>query len=81
MLGISFDTPEENKAFRDKFDFPYDLLCDVDRAVGRAYGAEQSDSDYPARISYLIDPEGRIERVYAKVVPAEHPDQVLADLG
>lgn len=47
-----------------------------------AYGAADSpDQGYPARISYLIDAEGRIAKVYGKVVPAEHPDQVLADLA
>ncbi len=81
MLGISCDTPAENRAFRDKFGFPYDLLCDEDRAVSMAYGAaDTADAKYPARISYLIDPEGRIAKVYAKVTPADHPDEVLKDL-
>ena len=58
------------------------MLCDVDRRVGLAYGAADSaDAGYPARISYLIDPEGRIAKVYAKVTPADHPDEVLADIG
>ena len=82
MVGISFDSPAENRAFQEKFSFPYDLLSDEDKSVGIAYGAAaDADAQYPARISYLIDPEGRIAKVYDKVVPAEHPDQVLADLG
>ena len=82
ILGASFDTPEENKVFVEKFDFPYDLLCDVDRSVGIAYGAADSaDAEYPARISYLIDPDGRVAKVYAKVTPADHPDEVLRDIG
>ena len=82
ILGASFDSPEENKAFKDKFDFPYDLLCDTDRTMGLAYGAAgDADASHPARISYLIDPEGKIAKVYGKVVPAEHPDEVLRDLG
>ena len=60
------------------------VSCDSpaeDRAVSMAYGAaETADQGYPARISYLIDPDGRIAKVYAKVVPAEHPAQVLAEL-
>lgn len=81
MLGISCDTPAENRAFQEKFGFPYDLLCDEDRAVSMTYGAADSaDAQYPARISYLIDPEGRIAKVYAKVTPADHPDDVLKDL-
>lgn len=81
MLGVSCDSPAENRAFKAKFDFPYDLLSDEDRAVSMAYGAAQSaDQGYPARISYLIGPDGRVAKVYDKVVPAEHPSQVLADL-
>ena len=82
ILGASFDTPEENRAFREKFDFPFDLLCDVDRKVGLAYGATDSaDAGYPARISYLIDPQSRVAKVYAGVTPADHPGEVLADIG
>ena len=82
IVGVSCDTPAENAAFRTKFDFPYDLLCDEDRSVSMAYGAADSpDTEYPARISYLIGPDGRVKKVYAKVVPAEHPDEVLADLS
>ena len=82
ILGASFDTPEENKAFKEKFDFPFDLLCDADRNVGLAYGAADSASaGHPARISYQIDPQSRIARVYASVTPADHPGEVLGDIG
>jgi peroxiredoxin Q/BCP len=81
VLGISCDSPADNRAFKAKFDFPYDLLSDEDRQVSMAYGAAATaDQPYPARISYLIDPDGRVARVYEKVVPAEHTAQVLADL-
>lgn len=82
ILGVSCDTPAENKAFKEKFDFPYDLLCDEDRAVSMAYGAADSaDTEYPARISYLVGPDGKVAKAYAKVTPADHPDEVLADIG
>ena len=82
VLGISFDSVEENRAFAEKFDFPYKLLCDVDRAVGLAYGAADSaDAEYAKRISYVIDEEGRIQLVYPKVKPDAHLDQILEDLG
>ena len=82
ILGASFDTPEKNKAFRDKFDFPFDLLCDVDRRIGLAYGAADSARRWmPRRISYLIDPQSRVAKVYANVTPASHPDEVLNDIG
>ena len=82
ILGASFDTPEENRAFKEKFDFPFDLLCDMDRKIGLAYGAaESTEAGYAARVSFLIDPEGRIARTYGKVVPADHPAEVLNDLA
>ena len=82
VLGISCDSEAENKAFKEKFDFPYDLLCDTDRSVSIAYGAADSaDTRHPKRISYLIGPDGRVAKCYAQVKPAEHPDQVLADIG
>ena len=82
ILGASFDTPDENRAFKEKFDFPFDLLCDVDRKVGLAYGATDSaDAGYPARVSFLIDPEGRVARAYGSVKPAAHPGEVLNDIG
>ncbi|NKC12791.1 MAG: redoxin domain-containing protein [Gammaproteobacteria bacterium] len=82
ILGVSCDPPRENRAFKEKFDFPFDLLCDVERAVSMLYGAADSPQTiYPARISYLIDPQGRVARVYAEVNPASHADDVLRDLA
>lgn len=82
ILGISFDTPADNGAFRNKFNFPFDLLSDESREVGLAYGAaDAADAGYAKRISYIIGADGTIEQVYASVEPAEHPEQVLRDLG
>ena len=82
VLGISFDSVEENRAFAEKFDFPFRLLCDVDRSVGMAYGAAKApDAGYAKRISYVIGEDGRILEVYPKVDPNTHLDQVLGDLG
>ena len=54
VLGISFDTVDENRAFAEKFEFPYRLLCDVDRSVGIAYGA----ADGPGVTVIMISIEG-----------------------
>ena len=80
-MGISFDPVEDNRAFREKFDFPYDLLTDADKAASIAYGAAEEDSGRSSRVSVLIGPDGRIAAAYAEVKPADHPDQVLADLA
>ena len=81
ILGVSFDTVAENRAFAAKFSFPFHLLSDTDRAVGLAYGAcDQPTDKYARRISYLINSSGRIARAYSEVKPAEHPAEVLRDL-
>ena len=82
ILGASFDSVAGNAAFAKKFDYPFKLLCDVDRKLGLAYGAcADPSAGYASRISYLIDEQGKIARVYAKVKPADHPAEVLADLA
>lgn len=82
ILGASFDDPAANKAFRDKYGFPYALLSDTKRELGLAYGAcTSADAKYPERITVVIGADGKIERVYDKVDPFKHADQVLVDLG
>lgn len=79
MLGASFDTPAENKAFAEKFGYPYKLLS-FDTELGKQYDAYR-DSPAAKRISYLIGPDGKVAKAYPKVHPADHPTEVLADLG
>ncbi len=80
MVGLSYDSPADNGAFRTKFDFPYDLLSDADGAVSVAYGVSDADSPRSPRKSVLIGPDGTVARAYDEVKPADHPAQVLADL-
>jgi peroxiredoxin Q/BCP len=82
VLGISFDSVDENRAFADESDFAFGLLCDVDRSVGMAYGAADApEAGYAKRISYVIGKDGRILHAYPKVDPNTHLDQVLGDLA
>ena len=84
VLGISYDTPEDNRAFRQQNGFPFRLLSDTDRAVGASYGATRDPgdpyADYPRRVSYLIDPDGKVVRSYEVTDPGGHAAQVLTDL-
>ena len=80
MLGVSADTPAANKKFREKFDFPYDLLSDEDMSMSVAYGVADADAARPSRKSVLIGPDGKVAKAYATVKPADHPGEVLADL-
>jgi thioredoxin-dependent peroxiredoxin len=81
ILGVSFDTVEDNAAFARKFQFNFPLLCDTDRKIGMAYGAcDSPDAATARRISYVIGPDGKVVKAYPKVSAAAHPDQILADL-
>jgi peroxiredoxin Q/BCP len=55
-------------------------LSDVDKVTSRSFGVIESDSGNANRMSILLDPNGRIVKVYNEVKPADHPGQVLADL-
>lgn len=85
MLGVSFDVPADNKAFRDKLAFPFILLSDPEKTVGAEYQvlrpADDKFADFSQRHSYLIDPAGTIEKAYEVADPAGHAEEVLADLA
>ena len=80
MLGASYDATEKNRAFCDKFDFPFKLLT-FDKETGAAWDAtDPTDPDWPRRITYLIGPDGRIAKAYETVSAGAHPAEVLADV-
>ncbi len=84
ILGISFDTPEENNAFHSDRGLSFPLLSDTDRSIGTAYGAQRGPdeafADFPKRISYLIDPQSVIVKTYEVDDPGGHGAEVFADL-
>lgn len=60
----------------------FPLLCDTTRSLGLAYGAtDDPKAQYPARITYLIGADAKIERVYDKVDAKSHPFTLLEELG
>jgi len=78
---VSFDTPEENRKFAEKFKFNFPLLCDTDRKIGLAYGAATKASDeYASRIAYVIDENGKIAQAHPKVDASSYPAMQLNDL-
>ena len=78
MLGISFDTPAENKAFAEKFGYDFPLLCDVERKVGLAYRAAATAKDaYAKRFTYVIGPDGKIEQAIDTKDPGGQAEVLL----
>jgi peroxiredoxin Q/BCP len=57
IVGVSTDTPEEQKAFKDKFNFPFPLIADTDKAVIKAFG--QPGTGRAAREAYVVK-DGKI---------------------
>ena len=86
VLGVSKDSVKSHKKFAEKYSLPFTLLSDESLAVMKEYGVWAKKKfmgrEYmgTVRSSYLIDPKGKIAKVYEKVEPAGHADQVLADL-
>ena len=80
-MGASFDTPAENKAFAEKFSFPYQLLCDTERKMGMAYGAtDDPKAEYAKRIAYVIDPNGKVKLAFPKVEAKSFPVTLLPQI-
>jgi peroxiredoxin Q/BCP len=81
ILGISFDTPAENKAFAEKFGYTFRLLSDPDKKVGLAYqAAESKDDRYAKRFTYVIGPDGKIEQAIDTKDPAGQAAALLPTL-
>ena len=86
VLGVSPDSVESHKKFREKYGLDFRLLSDPDHKVAEAYGVWQLKSMYGrkywgiARTTFVIDEMGRIARIFEKVKPAGHAAEVLAAL-
>ncbi|MET0304768.1 MAG: thioredoxin-dependent thiol peroxidase [Solirubrobacterales bacterium] len=87
VIGVSPDEIGAVKKFAGKFDLGFTLLADADHAVAEAYGAWGEKSMYGKkymgvqRATFLIDPKGKIAKVFPKVSPKTHDDVVLAALA
>ena len=85
VFGISTDPAKKHAKFVDKYDLPFTLLADEEKKVVNKYGVwglkKFMGREYEGtfRHSFLIDPDGKIAKVYEKVKPAEHAEEVLAD--
>ena len=82
IVGVSPDDTDSHAKFADKYDLPFILLADTDKEACEAYGVWQEKKNYGRtymgvqRSTFLIDPDGKIARVWDKVKVKEHDDQV-----
>ena len=83
VLGVSVDSVDSHREFCTKESLGFRLLSDDGGKVAKAYGSltKMGDREVAARNTFLVDPEGVVRKVYLKVNPSTHSDDVLADLA
>jgi len=86
VFGVSTDPVKSHDKFVEKFKLPFPLLADEDKKIVSAYGVWGEKSfmgrKYQGthRVTFLIGPDGRIRKIWPKVKPVEHAEEVLAVL-
>ena len=86
VLGVSTDPVKSHDKFVEKFKLPFTLLADADKKIVEAYGV-WGEKIFMGRkylgthrVTFLIGPDGRIKKIWPKVKPDEHAQEVLAEL-
>jgi thioredoxin-dependent peroxiredoxin len=79
-VGVSADKPEVQQRFVDKFGLTFPMISDTDKSVIEAYGTRKVLGMTAERTTFLIDPEGRIARVWRKVKIEGHAEDVVAEI-
>jgi peroxiredoxin Q/BCP len=87
FIGVSPDATKAQAKFKDKFDLPFTLLADVNHKAAEAYGVWKEKSMYGKkymgveRTTFIIDPNGKIKKIFPKVKVEGHAEEVLAAVG
>lgn len=79
VLGVSMDDETSHKAFKEKFNLPFPLIVDTDGAIAKGFDVE--GGGYAKRVTFVIDGEGTITKVYDSINTETHATDVLSDLG
>jgi thioredoxin-dependent peroxiredoxin len=86
VIGISPDKPAAQARFKEKYGLTFPLLADEEKTAAEAYGVWQEKNMYGrktmgiVRTTFVVGPDGKIEKIYNKVKAAGHAAQVLSDL-
>ncbi len=87
VLGVSVDDEKKHKKFAEKYNLPFRLLADTEKKIVQDYGVWGEKSLYGKkymgtnRVTYLIDENGKIEKVFPKVKPETHAEELLQVLS
>jgi peroxiredoxin Q/BCP len=80
VVGVSTDDQASHQAFATKYELPFFLVPDESHAVAKAFGVSIKNGK-AARVSFVLDANGRITKVFPKVTPTGHGAELLAALG
>ena len=82
VVGISIDSSDSHKEFKEKYNLPFMLLSDPDGETAKKYGALNNFFIFKLakRQSFMIDPDGVVRRVYRSVSPSNHAQEIRNDL-
>ena len=86
IVGISPDKPAAQAKFKTKYDLPFTLLADEEKSAAQAYGVWKEKNMYGKKVmgiertTFVIGPDGKIEKIYGKVQAIGHAAEVLAAL-
>ncbi len=83
VFGISYDSPETLKKFKEKYHLPFTLLSDSSKEVAQRYGAYKSaiNALFPARITFLVNEEGKIVKIIENVDVSTHAQDIISAFG
>ena len=79
VYGVSLDPPESHKRFREKYNLNFPLLTDEGGRAAEALGVLRENREKANRVTFLLEPDGKIARVYPEVSPETHADEILED--
>lgn len=79
VLGVSMDDEASHKMFKEKYGLPFTLVADSDGAITNAY--DVSGGGYSKRVTYIINGDGVIEKVFESVKTDTHAADILAELA
>ncbi|MBA2535061.1 MAG: peroxiredoxin [Rubrobacter sp.] len=78
VYGVSLDSPESHREFRAKYGLNFPLLTDEGGRASEVLGV-LGDRGIASRVTFLLDPDGKLSRVYPEVSPETHADEILED--
>ncbi len=77
ILGVSVDDTGSHQMFTEKYSLPFPLIADTDRSITKNYGAYNEKWNMAKRVTFIIDEQGKIQKVFDTVSPQSHPQEII----